>query len=87
MYSFTWKPDIDGSYKVIASFHDTNGYWPSYSETTFVVDPAAPTPVPIDNTPSNIATTSDLMAYIVGATIAIIIAIAIVGFLMLRKKP
>jgi len=87
MYSFTWKPDIDGNYKVIASFHGTNGYWPSYSETTFVVDPAAPTPAPIDNTPSNLATTSDLMAYIVGATFAIIIAIAIVGFLLLRKHP
>jgi hypothetical protein len=87
MYSLTWKPDIAGNYKVIATFQGNNGYWPSKSETTFVVDPAAPTPSPVANPPSNLATTSDLMSYIVGATIAIIIAIAIVGLLMLRKKP
>ena len=87
MYTLTWKPDIPGSYKVIATFHGTNGYWPSYSETSFVVDQAAANPTPVATTPSNLATTSDLMAYIVGATIAIIIAIAIVGLLLLRKKP
>jgi hypothetical protein len=87
MYSFTWKPDISGSYKVIATFHGTNGYWPSYSETSFVVDEATTTPSPVATTPANLATTSDLMMYIVGATIAIIIAIAIVGLLLLRKHP
>ena len=87
MYTLTWKPDIPGSYKVIATFHGTNGYWPSYSETSFVVDQAAAIPTPVATTPTNLATTSDLMAYIVGATIAIIIAIAIVGLLLLRKHP
>ena len=87
MYTLTWQPDITGNYKVIATFPGTNGYWPSYSETSFVVDPAAPTPAPATTTASNIATTSDLMVYIAGATIAIIIAIAMVGILMLRKKP
>jgi len=86
-YSLRWTPDITGKYTVVASFAGTNAYWPSSSETTFAVDPAAPTPAPVATTPSNLATTSDLMAYIVGATIAIIIAIAIVGLLLLRKKP
>ena len=30
MYSYQWKPDIEGKYTVIATFHGTNGYWPSY---------------------------------------------------------
>ncbi len=87
MYTLTWKPDITGTYKVIATFHGTNGNWPSYAETSFVVDSAAPTSAPTATTPTNLATTSDLMIYIVGATIAIIIAIALVGLLLLRKHP
>ena len=87
MYTLTWQPDITGSYKVIATFQGSKGYWPSTSETSFVVDPAAPTSAPASTNASNLATTSDLMIYIVGATIAIIIAIAIVGLLILRKKP
>jgi hypothetical protein len=36
---------------------------------------------------SGLATTQDLLTYVVGAAIAIIIAIAIVGALILRKRP
>lgn len=86
VYSFTWIPDIPGTYNVIATFHGTNGYWPSYSESSFVVDAAAthpPTAAPI----SGFATTSDLMTYVAVAAIAIIIAIALATVLLLRKKP
>jgi hypothetical protein len=86
MYTLTWKPDIIGSYTVVATFHGTNGYWPSYSETSFVVD-SATTPSPNATTPSNLATASDLMLTVAVGVIAIIIAIAIVGILLLRKKP
>ena len=81
-FNYQWKPDIDGKYQVIATFHGTNGYWPSYSETGFAVDPAAPTPSPYPGV--NLPPT-DL--YLVGSTVAIIIAIAIVGLLLLRKRP
>jgi hypothetical protein len=83
-FSFMWKPDIPGNYTVIATFSGTNGYWPSYAESAFGVDEAAPPaqapeyPQPIDNTMT-----------IVGVGIAILIAIAIVGaviVLMLRKR-
>jgi hypothetical protein len=88
MFSLSWKPDIAGNYTVVATFHGTNGYWPSYSETSFVVDQPTTTATPIaSSAPSNLATTTDLMTYIVVAIIAIIIAIAIVGLLILRKKP
>jgi hypothetical protein len=82
-FSYQWKPDIEGKYTVIASFKGSNGYWPSYAETSFAVDPALSTPAPeypqpIDNTMT-----------IVGTGAAILVAIAIVGIvivLILRKK-
>jgi hypothetical protein len=81
-FSLQWTPDIPGKYTVIATFHGTNGYWPSNSETSFAVDPAAATasPYPTVNLPPT------EMCFAV-STIAIIIAIAIVGLLILRKKP
>ena len=84
-YSYQWKPDIEGKYTVIATFEGTNGYWPSYSETAFAVDPAAPTPQTVEIPPDQSGTN------IMYASIAIIIAIVIVGavlaVLMLRKRP
>jgi outer membrane protein assembly factor BamB len=82
-YSYQWKPDIPGKYTVYASFAGTNSYWPSSAETSFAVDQAAPTTAtqaPIVNATSNDPT------YFLGSTIAIIIAIAIVGVLILRKR-
>jgi hypothetical protein len=82
-YSLTWTPDIAGNYTVIASFAGTNGYWPSYSENSFNVmeaPPATPTPTPAAPLPP-------IETYFVVATVAIIIAIAIVGLLILRKRP
>jgi hypothetical protein len=84
-FSFQWTPDIPGKYTVIATFAGTNGYWPSYSETSFAVDPAAPTASPYP-----VTTLPPMEMYIAAAAAAIIIAIAIVGVIivmMLRKRP
>jgi hypothetical protein len=82
-YSLTWTPDIAGNYTVIASFAGTNGYWPSYAETAFAVmsapvAPAAPEPA---------APLPPYETYTIGTGIAIIAAVAIVGLMLLRKKP
>jgi hypothetical protein len=85
MYSFTWVPDIPGDFTVIATFHGTNGYWPSYSETTFTVSEPAATPT---STPAAPASMTD--TYILASAIAIIIVIVIIGavlMMMLRKRP
>ena len=83
-YSLVWAPDIPGTYNVVATFHGTNGYWPSYTETTFNVMQAAATPTsPIS------APTSNTDMYILGSAIAIIIVVIIVGaaiILMQRKR-
>ncbi len=81
-YSLQWTPDIEGKYTVIARFAGTNGYWPSYSETSFAVDPAPATasPYPEISLPPT-------ETYFVASTAVIIIAIAIVGLLALRRRP
>jgi len=84
-YTFTWLPDIPGDFTVIARFAGTNGYWPSYAQTSFTVDqPAATQPPPVQQQQS----TADL--YFIPAIIALFIAIIVVGVinvLMLRKRP
>jgi len=87
VYSLKWIPDIEGKYTVIATFKGNNGYWPSSAETVFAVDPAAATPAPTEALQSNLVTTTDLLMYLAVGVVAIIIAIAIVGLLLLRKRP
>jgi hypothetical protein len=86
VFSYQWKPDIEGKFTVFATFTGTNGYWPSSAETSFAVDPAAPTPAP---TTALVQSAADM--YFVPAVVAIIVVIVIVGavlaLLMLRKQP
>jgi hypothetical protein len=87
-YKFLWTPDIDGAYTVYASFDGSESYWPSQATTAFAVEPEHPTSTPTPATQSStFATTTDLMMYIVGATIAIIIAIVVVGLIIIKKRP
>jgi hypothetical protein len=85
-FALTWTPDISGSYTVIATFAGSESYWKSSAETHFYAsDAATPTPTVVPLT--NAATTTDLLMYLSIGVIAIIIAIAIVGLLILRKHP
>jgi hypothetical protein len=86
-YSLTWTPTIAGNFTVTATFAGTQSYYGSSADTAFCASAAVSattTPVPVTE---NFATTSDLMMYMVGGVIAVIIAIAIVGLLIIRKKP
>jgi len=86
-FSYQWTPDIEGKYTVIASFAGSNAYYGSFAETAFAVDPAAATPAPTATTQPDTATNGTLMTTMAIGVIAIIIAIAIVGLLILRKRP
>jgi hypothetical protein len=84
-FSYQWTPDITGKYTVSATFAGSKSYWPSSAETSFAVDPAAPTASPY---PVSVLPPTEM--YIAAAAVAIIIAIAIVGVIlamMLRKRP
>jgi len=83
-YTLNWTPDIEGTYTIYASFDGSNSYWPSHAVTSIAVDPAP-------ETPTQTATPlPPIELYIAGATIAIIIAIAIVGIMLVsivKKRP
>jgi outer membrane protein assembly factor BamB len=85
MFTYTWKPDIEGSYTVIATFTGSESYYPSSAETSFTVDPSAATPAP-----TQALTTSMADQYFLPMSIAIIVAIIVVGaviVLAFRKRP
>ena len=85
-YNLQWTPDIEGKYTLIATFHGTNGYWPSYAETAFAVDPAAPTTAPTEAPPQSTADMYFVPA-IAGLFVLIIIVLVLVVLLMFKKRP
>ncbi len=83
-YAFNWTPDIAGAYTVYATFAGTEAYYPSSAATAFyAAEPAATqTPAP---TVTSMADQYFIPA-IAGLFVAIIICIAMVA-LVLMKKP
>jgi outer membrane protein assembly factor BamB len=80
MFSLTWTPDAEGSYTVIATFAGSESYWSSYAESSFAIGPAIKMPeIPQIVIP-------DYTMTIIDAAIAVIIAVAIVGALILVKR-
>jgi hypothetical protein len=85
-FSYVWAPTNAGSYKITATFEGDDSYGSSYAQAAAVVVNAPQATPTATSAPINAATTSDLMTYMVAGVIAIIIAIAIVGALLLRKR-
>ena len=84
-YNVVWQPDIPGKFQVTAVFAGTNGYWPSTATTAFNVMEAAPTP-----TPAPTAAPSTVEQYFLPAIaglFALIIIVAVVMILLIRKRP
>ena len=84
-YSFSWTPDISGTYNVYVNFEGSEAYYPSHAETAFVVDPAAATPAP-SQAPVSAADTYFIPA-IAGLFVLIVIVLMLVVLLMLKKRP
>jgi hypothetical protein len=86
-YSLVYTaPNVPGTYTVLATFHGTNGYWPSYAESTFVVNPAPAATVAPTATPTSAADMYFVPA-IAGLFVLIIVGLIVLALLMLRKKP
>jgi outer membrane protein assembly factor BamB len=86
-YGFIWTPpQIPGPYQITATFSGTNSYYSS-SDTTYMNLQASATPAPTAAPVTGLATMSGLTYGIVAVIIVMIIAIAIVGLLIIRKKP
>lgn len=82
-FNFIWiTPNVPGAYNVFAKFAGSESYGPSQAYTTMLVSEA---PAATESPQDQVQT--DYMLPIVGSAIAVIIAVAIVGLLILRKRP
>jgi hypothetical protein len=84
-FAYSWKPDIAGDYTVIATFEGSESYYSSSAETHFTADDLASTPSPLPVTAQ-----PPMEMYFALSTVAIIIAIVVVGVLLalvLKKRP
>ncbi|MGE5637100.1 MAG: PQQ-binding-like beta-propeller repeat protein, partial [Chloroflexota bacterium] len=80
-YEMAWTPPNEGTYKIIASFAADDSYGSSEASTAIAVGPATePVQIPQQVTPPDYTMT------IVGVGIAVILAVAIVGIVLYRKK-
>jgi len=88
-YGFQVTPNMlsagAGMYTVIATFHGTDSYWPSYSESTFVIAPAPAATAAPTATPTSVANMYFVPA-IAGLFILIIVGLIVLALLVLRKR-
>ena len=84
-YSYTFTPDVPGTYTITASFEGSNSYYSSSAQTTVGFDmPSGATAAPTEQPQS----AADL--YFVPVSIGLFIVIIVVGLLlalMMRKRP
>jgi len=76
-YSFTWTPDIAGTYIAYVNFEGSDAYWPSAGQSAFTAEDVSSSPAPNGGTGGNAA---DM--YLLPGIIAIIIVIIVVGVII-----
>jgi hypothetical protein len=76
-----WTPEIPGEYTIMAKFAGSQSYGGSAAETAIGISEA-----PAATTTPQVTAAVDNTYTIIGTGIAILIAIAIIGLLILRKK-
>jgi len=86
-YSLTWTPSITGNYTIYATFAGTNGYWPSSAATNVYAGAPAATTAPIATPLTGLASNTTLLYGLIAIIIVIIIGIAVVATLIVRKRP
>jgi hypothetical protein len=87
-FGISWTPPSAGIYHITATFAGDNSYGSSFGGTQLLVnsesEATTSTPAPT-NTGIGLASSSDIIAYIIGGVIATIFAITIVSALILRN--
>jgi hypothetical protein len=79
-----WTPEIEGKYKIIATFEGSKAYYASYAETSIGVGPTTSAGQPIE--------TEEPAAFALGTTelaiisVVIIALVGVVAFWALRKR-
>jgi len=82
-FSIEWIPPAEGKYEIIASFDADESYGSSSSTTALLVG-SAPEPYPSQVAAASPA--SEIIPYIIGIGIAMIVAVAIVGVILYKKR-
>lgn len=87
VFGYTWTvPSTAGDYSIIATFMGDDSYGSSYASAFVnIAEGGQTTPTPTPSGGGTVATTADLMTYMIIGVIVILIAIAIVGVLILRR--
>jgi hypothetical protein len=86
-FTLTYRPSIPGNFTVYANFAGTNSYYSSSAETSFTVEPAAPTAPPTAAPVTGLASTGTVELGIAAVIIVIIIIGAVLAVLTVRKHP
>ena len=81
-FSKTWTPPAEGDYEIIASFAGDDSYGTSAASTSISVGPAPSTDT---NNPQEVVV-PDYTLTIIGTGIAVIIAVALVGLFLAKKR-
>ena len=84
-YALQWTATTSGVYHIYATFTGSGSYYTSSASTYATVASTSATVAPTSGT-QPIVSNSDTIMYIVGTGIAIVIAIAIVTVLIIRRK-
>jgi len=86
-FTLTYRPSIPGNFTVYANFAGTNSYYSSSAETSFTVEPAAPTAPPTAAPVTGLASTGTVELGIAAVIIVIVIIGAVLAVLTVRKRP
>ncbi|MCW4002674.1 MAG: hypothetical protein NWE95_02005, partial [Candidatus Bathyarchaeota archaeon] len=84
-YGCLFTPEVPGTYKIIATFAGSKSYGSSFAQTYMAVGEAPPVTPPPEY-PQPIDPTMTIVYAAIAIIIAVVISIAIVGLLILRKK-
>jgi hypothetical protein len=86
-FAYNWTPPIVGNYTIVASFGGSNAYYGSCAETHIYASSPAPTAAPTASPPTGLASTASLELGIAVLAIIIIVCVAVLAILLLRKRP
>ncbi len=85
-FGYNWTPDITGNYTVTATFAGTDAYYGSSADTYLYANAPPSTPIAPTASPTSAADKYFVPA-IAGLFVLIIIVLALVAIMMLRKRP
>ncbi len=88
LFNYMWTPpNVPGMYTVTATFSGTNGYYPSYAQTTMVVGSPTPTTAPTATPTTGLASTATVEYGIIAIIIVVVIIGAVIILVLSRKRP